>query len=486
MKKTIKLIALIPTICFGQWTQFGNSINGQMAGENCGWSTAISADGTIVAMGAIFNNGATGQVRVFGESNGVWTQIGGDLNGETGGDQTGQSVSLSSDGTVVAIGEPFNNDLGFTSGQVRVFKNIANTWTQVGQDLYGANAIAEAGTSVDLSANGAVVAFGIPNEKVNGISFTGKVKVFEQQGNIWVQKGGDIDGDGTIIKFGESVSISDDGNIVAIGQTGDPGNLNAPQIGRVMVYQFSNNQWTQLGSTIFGQVDRDEFGIRVSLSSTGNILAISSPASNVVVIYQLNSGVWTQIGDAILGENTGDQFGSSISLSNDGSILAAGARWYNKDGFRRGRAYVYKNQGGNWTLINNSIAGVADNDQFGFSIATSANGSRVSVGAISNDSSGNNAGQLRVFENSIALSSIISDNQSFLLYPNPVKDIAKIECNKDIQSYAIFSIDGKLIQSVENINTTNYIIDFNNINVGIYILQLVTDHTIKSIKLIKE
>ena len=403
MTRLFTIIALVPTLCFGQWTQFGNSINGQVAGDNCGWSTALSSDGTIVAMGAPFNDnggGSAGQVRVFGLSGGVWNQIGGDLNGETSGDQTGQSVSLSDNGSIVAIGEPFNNDLGFTSGQVRVFTNSGNNWSQLGQDLFGQNAVASAGTSVDLSAAGTTVAFGAPNTVVPpSTSFTGNVEVYQLQGSSWVQKGGDINGDGQIIKFGQSVSLSADGNMVAIGQTGDPGNLTVPQIGRVKVYQFANNQWTQIGSTIFGQVDRDEFGYRVSLSASGNILAISTIGSNVVVVYELDGGNWTQIGDAIFGENSGDGFGSSISLSNSGSRIAIGARRYTS-GSSIGRAYVFENQEGNWTLIDNPIDGIANGDQTGFSVAISPNGSRVSVGAINNDNGGANAGQIRVFQNS--------------------------------------------------------------------------------------
>ena len=33
-----------------------------------------------------------------------WTKVGGDIDGEAAGDQSGYSVSLSSDGSVVAIG----------------------------------------------------------------------------------------------------------------------------------------------------------------------------------------------------------------------------------------------------------------------------------------------------------------------------------------------------------------------------------------------
>ena len=102
-----------------------------------------------------------------------------------------------------------------------------------------------------LSANGSIVAFGIPNEMLNGVSFTGKVKVFKRQGNSWVQKGADIDGDDTIIKFGQKVSLSQDGNVIAINQTGNSGAAGqGTDIGRVKIYQFTKKQWMQLGNTI--------------------------------------------------------------------------------------------------------------------------------------------------------------------------------------------------------------------------------------------
>jgi hypothetical protein len=106
--------------------------------------------------------------------------------------------------------------------------------------LYGQTAEAGAGRSVDLSDDGSVLAFGAPNTTVNGVFFAGKVSVFENQNNNWVQKGGDIDGDGTIVKFGESVRLSDDGNIIAIGQSGDPINNNPQDTGRVKIYQYIN------------------------------------------------------------------------------------------------------------------------------------------------------------------------------------------------------------------------------------------------------
>ena len=67
----------------------------------------MSSDGTIVAIGAPYNDGNgsnSGHVRVYEYSGSSWSQLGADINGEAAGDSSGYSVSLSSDGTIVAIG----------------------------------------------------------------------------------------------------------------------------------------------------------------------------------------------------------------------------------------------------------------------------------------------------------------------------------------------------------------------------------------------
>ncbi|CAK0789069.1 unnamed protein product [Prorocentrum cordatum] len=83
-----------------------------------------------VAIGASNNNGAgsdSGHVRVFGLSGNTWSQLGQDIDGEARGDYSGMSVSLSSDGSRVAIGATWNGGAGSRSGHVRVFGTEAPT-----------------------------------------------------------------------------------------------------------------------------------------------------------------------------------------------------------------------------------------------------------------------------------------------------------------------------------------------------------------------
>ena len=60
-------------------------------------------------------------MRIFQWSGTVWTQKGADIDGEAANDQSGFSVSLSSDGNTVAIGASNNSGTGTWAGHVRVY-----------------------------------------------------------------------------------------------------------------------------------------------------------------------------------------------------------------------------------------------------------------------------------------------------------------------------------------------------------------------------
>jgi len=108
------------------WTQIGQDIIGEAIGDEFGWSVSLSDDGKTLAVGARNNDGNgsySGHVRVYrmDDSSTSWTQVGEDIDGEASYDNSGYSVSLSADGTTVAIGAFGNDDNGVRSGHVRMF-----------------------------------------------------------------------------------------------------------------------------------------------------------------------------------------------------------------------------------------------------------------------------------------------------------------------------------------------------------------------------
>ena len=107
-------------------SQIGADIDGETANYYSGYSVAMSADGSRVAISGVYNDGTgvnAGHVRVYTLTNNVWTQTGGDIDGEAAGDETGRSVAMSADGSRVAIGATGNDGTpGVNSGHVRVYE----------------------------------------------------------------------------------------------------------------------------------------------------------------------------------------------------------------------------------------------------------------------------------------------------------------------------------------------------------------------------
>jgi len=152
--------------------QLGTDIDGEGLS---GYSVSMSSDGKRVAIGAPNANGnASGQVRVYDWNGTAWTQLGDDIDGEAINDLLGFSVSLSSDGTRVAIGAPINDRNGNNFGHVRVYDWNGSAWTQLGVDIDGEAADDQSGSSVSLSSDGKRVATGAPEND----SRAGHVRVY--------------------------------------------------------------------------------------------------------------------------------------------------------------------------------------------------------------------------------------------------------------------------------------------------------------------
>ena len=198
--------------------------------------------------------------------------------GEANGDEFGRSVSLSEDGKTLAIGAPWNDGNGkIYSGHVRVYNLVGSVWQKIGQDIDGEAAYDESGQSVSLSADGTTVAIGAYGNDDNGDA-SGHVRVYNLDGSVWVQLGQDIDGEAARDRSGYSVSLSSDGTTLAIGAYDNDDN--GDRSGHVRVYHLddsgSSSSWVQVGNDIDGTAVCDKSGTSVSLSADGKSVAVGS------------------------------------------------------------------------------------------------------------------------------------------------------------------------------------------------------------------
>ena len=159
--------------------------------------------------------------------------MGSDIDGEAASDQSGNSVSLNSDGDRVAIGARYNDGTGSSAGHVRIYSWNGSSWNQLGGDINGEAANDNFGTFVSMNSDGNTVAVGARFNDGNG-SDAGHVRIFNWNGSNWVQLGSDIDGEAASDLSGVSVSINADGDRVAIGANGNDGN--GSNSGHVRVY----------------------------------------------------------------------------------------------------------------------------------------------------------------------------------------------------------------------------------------------------------
>ncbi|NDC89250.1 MAG: hypothetical protein EB075_10685, partial [Bacteroidetes bacterium] len=180
-----------------RWVQRGADIDGEAAGDESGYSASLSADGSVLAVGARWNDGNgddSGHVRVYAWNGSEWVQRGADIDGEAAEDWSGSSASLSADGSVLAVGAPWNDGNGSRAGHVRVYAWNGSEWVQRGGDIDGEAAVDQSGKFVSLSADGSVLAVGAYLNNGNGDN-SGHVRVYTWNGSEWVQRGGDIDGE---------------------------------------------------------------------------------------------------------------------------------------------------------------------------------------------------------------------------------------------------------------------------------------------------
>ena len=438
---------LSPFFLFSQ-TQIGNDINGELTLDNSGHSVSTSSNGSIVAIGSPSYDGVgKGLVRVFENNGDAWIQIGEDIGGEFDEDHFGSSVSLSGDGSIVAIGGPDSE----IAGIARVYENIGNVWTQIGSAINGDVAGDNFGRGVNLSDNGTILS-------IIGRNYT---RIYENISGVWSQIGSDISlgGSSSYGIGGELAILSGDGSVVAISEWFYDSWLGyyTSQI----VYENISGTWTQIGSPFFGFVSA------ISLSHDGSIMATnSSLSSDGVVVYENVGNVWTQIGNPI---EVADYYSISLSLSSNGDIIAI------EGDFSAGNENVsiYRNINNDWTQLGTTINGGNDGDNFGTSLELSSDASTLVVGAPNNDSNGIDSGHARVYDLTAVLSTNDYTLSQFRMYPNPAKNQVTIQLNTTsiLKQITVYNMLGQevLISEEKIVNTSklasgSYIVEVNTNN----------------------
>ena len=395
---------------------FENSMPGYFKASNTGaadefgFSVSLSGDGHTMAVGAPYENGNAGAVYVFIYNGSTWVQEEYlKASDAAANDNFGFSVVLSEDGNILAVGA---NGATSNTGAVYVNSRSGSTWTQesvitasnaAGSDEFGFSlSLSDDGNSLVVGAIGedsdanAITTDGT-GEGDNSAGSAGAAYMFLRSGGSWPQqayvKASNSDPSD---QFGWAVSLSGDGNTLAVGANKEGSE------GAAYVFVFSGGIWTQqarLQATDEESNSGDEFGFSLSLSDDGNTLAVGAPYEGddrilfpdrlygQIYVFSRIGSAWTEnANERASDKENGAEFGFSLSLSGDGQTLVVGAPGEASDA---GRAYLFSRSGNAWTEdVLNSVnaSNKSGNDGYGFAVSMSDDGSTFAVGATGEDS----------------------------------------------------------------------------------------------------
>jgi hypothetical protein len=325
-----------------------------------------------------------------------------------------------------------SNEVTTLAGMLQAIGYIKTSNTGA-SDFFGVSlALSADGNTLAVGANGEdSAATGINgNQTDNSLSGAGAVYVYAHTGATWSQQAYvKASNAGVSDIFGLSVALSDDGNTLAVGARGEAsaatginGNEadnSASNAGAVYVFARAGATWSQQAYVKASNTEAfDQFGHFIALSADGDTLAVgaigeasaatgingnqadnSAVLAGAVYVFSRAGATWSQQA-YVKASNTEvrDRF-RFVALSADGNTLAVGADreasaatgingvQANNSASNAGAVYVFARSGTTWSqqaYIKASNTGAAD--AFGTSVALSADGDTLAVGAIGEDS----------------------------------------------------------------------------------------------------
>lgn len=387
-----------------------------------GFSTAMSNDGSLLAVGAkdaLNEMGeATGAVYLYSLdaflSDIVSSTTASDttslppqpfkvLYGESPGVQFGNAVALSHDGKHLVVGSRSGNA---ASGSMLLYSIVDGVVTTRVKFTGKRPQSDRAGWSVAISGDGNVVAMGAikGGDKEGGTVLTSKAPDWSQHASAVEGGSGDV--------TGYSVALSYDGSFMAVGSIKASRSSRLEDAGKVVVYSISSDgsEW-EVRNVVNGIDKKGNLdGTSVGLSQDGSILVIggkgysgnSKPLAGRCSILEWNGRRYRLI-HTIEGQTENEELGFSAAVSNDGNIIACGGvtgRWSNitsESGVVRlwnrlsSREKVLWPHGNTASIVNDAF--------FGSAVSLSSDGRVVTVGASTwRGTNENSTGAVHIFD----------------------------------------------------------------------------------------
>ena len=346
----------------------------------------------------------SGRVAVFDFGADGWVKVQ-EIEGSNDS-RFGSSVQLSADGETLIIGVP-RDDLGAgsMSGAVYRYVKIDGVFAVEGNPIAGKSSYEYFGESVSISADANFLVAGAKWADSSSMQNVGAARIYEWDGEQWLEKA-DLTRNAGDSRFGYSVSISDDGAVVAVGSPYKPGEDLLDNAGEVSLFRRSGNVWAAKGTPITGNLSDQKFGWAIDLNENGNQIAIgaygmgsSGDLSGGAWVYAWSDEAndWLQLGATIEGELRSET-GWSVALSRDGSILLVGStRADNGDIEGSGRVVAYSLTENQWQPVSTVYGEGRYNEYTGYSLALNGDSDVAAVGSIGNNMGVTLSGSVHVY-----------------------------------------------------------------------------------------
>lgn len=466
-KRYFKLLSLLFIFSCTQnligQVQLGATIEDPDSMARIGWALDFSEDGQRLIAGAPYASPffwLGGKVRVFDLVDDAWVQVGQDLFGNREVAFYGTHLSMSADGSRFAVSVD-GDDVNDISGELITYEFQNGQWDTLGQVL-SVGAEDWAGASVQMSADGSRLVLFVENEEGDDEV----IQAYQLNGDSWEPFGNPI-GEDANFRFQGRIAMSADGQTLAVNGTSNS------TFWRFKVYRLIDGQWQQLGSTIASSEESDLFAWSMSLSADGNRMAVGAPKANNngadsgnVTIWDFSEGDWIQVGSNIPGENFRDETGFCVSLSDDGQRLVVGDRFYDDPEFNSGRIRIFQWVESDWQQIGLSSIGEDRADFFGQAVAISPDGSTVGGGAPQGGT--DTPGQVKVFGEYPwdGVSGLDELSVQLRIFPNPTQDYLYINAPENTR-WRVYDAQGKM-QAVGRL--VNEKLDLRPLRPGAYLI----------------
>ena len=452
LKSKLLLLAIIcMTHAAYNQVQIGNDIIGE--GYGSFFSTDLSSDGSILAIGRHAGDSIVGQSSVYKLDNNDWQLMGKTIENGKNVTSSECSVNLSANGNRLVTGIPYyTRPDSLRYGLVRVYEFVDDDWTQIGQDLSG-SLNGEFGIKVLISEDGNRIVVLERNYRPNSTEFGGRVQVFDIVDDEWIQVGSDI----VSSEFIWDVAFSTDGNqLVFYGSV------------TMLFYSLSNtNEWEEQAT--FLEPKGSARGLSFSNDGTSLISFDRSNPRRELQVYSNENG-WGPKGSRIAIDSVWHS--QAVFLNSDGSKIAMTAYNVIKDTITNtivtvnNYCYIYEYINNDWEqnflfksteneLLTRDIISVSDNG----------------VIAVAYGLSGKSLVKVFDLSDFISSNSYITEEES-PLYPNPTYGILYIQENSNTNEVTIYDPSGRLIRSQL---IKNGEIDITDLNSGTYFLQVGTN-----------